>query len=128
MALPKAPGAFPPAVSCGDADDDACIATIESAPEANAAALEPFRPQLEAAAKALRAPVFRDRREVVQMGVDEIPPFQAVVQIDSLRALDFSAGNTAGALSSACADAQGAARWAVEPDTLIQARIGVAAF
>ncbi|MGL6291223.1 MAG: hypothetical protein ACRC2H_11080, partial [Silanimonas sp.] len=39
-----------------------------------------------------------------------------------------AAGNTAGALSSACADAQGAARWAVEPDTLTQGMIGIAAF
>lgn len=128
MALPNAPGPFPPAVNCGNAAADTCVAKIESAPEANAAALEPFRPQLEAAAKALHAPVFRDRRDQVPMGADEIPPFQAVVQLDSLRALDFAAGNTAGALSSACEDARGAARWAAEPDTLIQAMVGIAAF
>lgn len=128
MALPEAPGAFPPAVNCGNAADDHCIAKIEATPEASAAALEPFRPQLEAAARALHAPVFRDPRASSPMGVDDIPPFQAVVQLDSLRALDFAAGDTAGALSSACEDADGAARWAAKPDTLIQAMVAIAAF
>ena len=128
MALPEAPGAFPPAVNCGNAADDHCIAKIEATPEASAAALEPFRPQLEAAARALHAPVFRDPRASSSMGVDDIPPFQAVVQLDSLRALDFAAGNTVGALSAACDDAVAMARWAATPDTLLQGMVSIAAF
>lgn len=128
MALPEAPSAFPPAVDCGNAADNHCIATIEATPEASAAALEPFRPNLEAAARALRAPVFRDQRPVVSMGIDDVPSFQAVMQLDSLRALDFAAGNTAGALADACTDALATVRWATDPDTLLQGMIGIAAF
>jgi len=128
MALPEAPSAFPPAVDCGNAADNHCIATIEATPEASAAALEPFRPNLEAAARALRAPVFRDQRPVVSMGIDDVPSFQAVMQLDSLRALDFAAGNTAGALADACTDALATVRWATNPDTLLQGMIGIAAF
>jgi hypothetical protein len=128
MALPPAPGLLPAGVNCGNTADEACIAAIEAAPEASAAAIEPFRPHLEAAARALHAPVFRDPRASSSMGIDDIPPFQAVVQLDSLRALDFAAGNTVGALSAACEDADGAARWAARPDTLIQGMVAIAAF
>ncbi|MFN7294399.1 MAG: hypothetical protein ACK5TT_06655, partial [Lysobacteraceae bacterium] len=128
MALPEAPGAFPPAVDCGNAADNHCIATIEATPEASAVALEPFRPNLEAAARALRAPVFRDQRPVVSMGIADVQSVQAVMQLDSLRALDFAAGNTAGALADACTDALATVRWATDPDTLLQGMIGIAAF
>lgn len=128
MALPPAPGPLPAGVNCGNTADEACIAAIEAAPEASAAAIEPFRPHLEAAARALRAPVFRDPRASSPMGIDDIPPFQAVVQLDSLRALDFAAGNTVGALSAACDDAVAMARWAAAPDTLVQGMVAIAAF
>jgi hypothetical protein len=51
-----------------------------------------------------------------------------VVQLDSLRALDFAAGNTVGALSAACDDAAAMARWAATPDTLLQGMVSIAAF
>ena len=56
MALPPAPGPLPEAVNCGHSADAHCIAAIEAAPEASAAAIEPFRAHLEAAATALRTP------------------------------------------------------------------------
>jgi hypothetical protein len=128
MRLPAAPDAFPAALDCGNPDDAPCIAAIESAPEANAAALDPFRAQLEAAAAALHAPVFRDERATAAMGGDDLPSFQPVVRLDTLRAFDFAAGDTAGALAAACDDARAAVRWAAEPDTLLQGMIGIAVF
>ena len=126
LALPKAPGPFPPGMNCGNPTQPSCIDAIEAAPEAHAAALGPFRPQLEAAARALHAPVFRDLR--TGTGVNDLPAYAPVMQLDSLRALDFAAGDTLGALSAACADAQGAARWATNPNTLLEGMLGVAAF
>jgi len=128
MALPPAPGPLPDAVNCGNSADAHCIAAIEAAPEASSAAIEPFRAHLEAAATALRAPVFRDRRTTADLRFDDLPPFQAVVRLDSLRALDFAAGNTVGALSAACEDAVAMARWAATPDTLLQGMVSIAAF
>lgn len=103
-----------------------CIALIESAPEASAAAIESYRARLEAAARALHAPVFRDLR--TGAGVNDLPDYAPVNQLDSLRALDFAAGNTLGALSAACEDARGALRWATNPNTLLEAQLGIAMF
>lgn len=126
LALPKAPGPFPPGMNCGNPTQPSCIDAIEAAPEAHAAALGPFRPQLEAAARALHAPVFRDLR--TGTGVNDLPAYAPVTQLDSLRALDFAAGDTLGALSAACADAIGAARWARDPNTLLEGMLGIATF
>jgi len=125
--LPSAPqGPVPAALNCGIPPQPTCIALIESAPEAGAAAIESYRARLEAAAHALHAPVFRDVRE--NTGATDLPAFQPLTQLDSLRALDFAAGDTLGALSAACADARGAARWAVNPNTLIEGMLGVIVF
>lgn len=127
LALPEAPsGPAPEALNCDPSSKPDCLALIEAAPEASAAAIEPYRARLEAAARALHAPVFRDLRE--GRDADALPAFAPVLQLDSLRALDFLAGDTAGALASACADAAGAARWATNPNTLIDGMIGVAMF
>lgn len=127
LALPEGPpGPLPEALNCGSSPQADCLALIEAAPEASAAAIEPYRMRLEAAARALHAPVFRDLRE--GRATDALPAFAPVLQLESLRALDFLAGNTTGALASACEDAAGAARWAANPNTLIDAMVGVAAF
>ena len=125
MDLPPAPAAsLPASADCGDGVD--CIAHIESALEVNAQTLESWRPRLEAAARALRAPVFRGPPD--SSPTAPFPPFQPVTQLDALRALDFARGNPAGALDAVCSDALGAARWATDPDLLIDAMIGVAVF
>lgn len=120
-ALAKAPGPFPTGVNCGEATQPTCIDAIEAPPEANAAVLEPFRPQIEAAARVLRTGA----------GVDDLPPYTTLTlmtQLDSLRALDFAAGNTAGALSATCEDARGAVHWATNPNTLLDGMVGIAMF
>lgn len=127
LALPEAPqGPVPAALNCGMPSQPTCIALIESAPEASAAAIESYRARLEAAARALHAPVFRDLR--TGAGVNDLPAYAAVNQLDSLRALDFAAGNTLGALSAACEDARGALRWTMNPNTLLEAQLGIAMF
>lgn len=125
MALPEAPAAaLPPAVDCGDGMD--CIAHIETALEANAATLEAWRPRLEAATRALRAPAFRSPEDLEPF--DALPPFQPLLRLDGLRALDFLRGDPAAALDAACRDAQGAIVRVVRPETLIEAMVGVAVF
>ncbi|MBS3896968.1 hypothetical protein [Silanimonas sp.] len=125
MALPEAPAAaLPSAVDCGDGMD--CIAHIETALEANAATLEAWRPRLEAATRALRAPAFRSPEDLGPF--DALPPFQPLLRLDGLRALDFLRGDPAAALDAACRDAQGAIVRVVRPGTLIEAIIGVAVF
>ena len=130
MDLPPAPAAsLPASVDCRDGDD--CIAHIETALDANAQTLEAWRPRLEAAATALRAPVFRGPeapRADASAVPEAIPSFQPVTQLDALRALDFVRGNPAGALDATCQDALGAVRWATTPDMLIDAMIGIAVF
>jgi hypothetical protein len=124
--LPPPPdGLLPEIFNCGDAGRP-CIAAIETAPEASAAAIEPYRLRLEAASRALHAPVFRDLR--TDAGAEALPAYAPIMQLDSLRSLDFAAGNTLGALSAACEDALGAARWARSPNTLLDGMVGIAAF
>lgn len=126
FALPEPPSEpFPNAIRCDEATP--CIAAIESAPEANAAAIEAWRPRLEAAQRALRAPVYRETRMAFDF-TNALPSYQDTTSLDTLRAFEFASGNTAGALSGACLDASAARRWATEPDTLIQAMLGIAIF
>ncbi len=122
-ALPK--GGVPSALQCGDSDP--CIAQIEKAPEANAAAIDAIRPTLVAAERALRAPAFRDTREDVAFD-SLLPPFQVVTALDSLRAFDFATGQTLAALDATCTDTLSAVRWARESDSLIHGMIGLALF
>lgn len=125
VSLPAAPVAsMPSSADCGEQVD--CIAHIEKALEANAATLEAWRPRLDAAARALRAPGFRAPDGLGP--ADALPPFQPLMQLDGLRALDFALGDPAGALDAACQDAQGAILRATVPDTLIEAMIGIAVF
>ncbi len=126
FALPEPPSEpFPNAIRCDEATP--CIAAIESAPEANAAAIEAWRPRLEAAQRALRAPVYRETRMAFDF-TNALPSYQDTTSLDTLRAFEFASGNTAGALSGACLDASAARRWATEPDTLLQAMLGIAIF
>lgn len=126
LRLPERPAKiFPEAIRCNEAKP--CIAAIESAPEANAAAMEAWRPRLEAAQRALRAPMFRETRAERDVS-NVLPAFQDVTDLDSLRAFEFASGNTAAALGEACVDAWAAGRWTREPDSLIQAMIGIAIF
>lgn len=125
MALPPEPeGGLPDALRCDERAS--CIEAIEAAPEANAAAIEASRARLEVAARALRAPVFRNPGTTGTPGVDDLPPYGPVMSIDALRALQFSAGQTVEALDHVCADTLGAVRWATNPDVLIEAMIGIA--
>lgn len=125
MALPPGPeAALPEALRCDERAS--CLDAIEAAPEASAAAIEALRPRLEAAARALHAPVFRNLRGLGTPGVDDLPPYQPATTIDALRALQFSAGQTVEALDALCTDTLGAVRWATNPDTLITAGIGIA--
>ena len=61
------------------------------------------------------------------MGMNDLPAFVDVTKLDGLRAMQFAAGQTEQALDNACTDALGAARWAANPDNLIQGAIGMAA-
>ena len=125
MALPPGPeGGLPNDLRCDERAS--CIAAIEAAPEASAAAIEASRERLEAAARALRAPVLRNPGTSAMPGVDDLPPYEPVTSIDALRALQFSAGQTVEALENVCADTLGAVRWASNPDILIDAMIGIA--
>jgi hypothetical protein len=124
MALPPGPeGGLPEHLRCDERAS--CIAAIEAEPEASAAAIEASRERLEAAARALRAPVYRDRRTTADALYD-LPPLEPVISLDALRALQFSAGQTVEALEATCADTLGAVRWVTAPDTLINAMIGIA--
>ena len=126
MALPSQPDAkWLTSLQCDEASS--CVDAVQSAPEANAAALEAWRPRLEAAARALRAPTYRDKREHVS-GTESITAFQDVTNLTRLRALQFAAGQSEQALGNACTDTLGAARWAVEPDNVLHAMIGIAIF
>lgn len=73
MALPPGPeGGLPAVLRCDERAS--CIAAIDAAPEASAAAIDASRERLEAAARALRAPVYRDRRaEYLGRGVNFLP-------------------------------------------------------
>lgn len=127
-AQPPAPTpALPEALRCAEAEAAACLERMAALAPAEREALEAWRPALEAAALALRAPMFRDERETVELG-DELPPFQRVMDIDSLRAFDFARGETASALAALCEDTRGALRWAAQPESLIQGMVGIAAF
>jgi hypothetical protein len=121
----RPPGDPPAALRCDE--NSACIAAIEAAPEASAAAIEAWTPALEAVARALHAPVFRDRRTAFPAGQD-LPGFQMLTHLDSFRAFQFSTGRTEAALAAACDDARGAARWVANPDTLVQAMVGSVVF
>ncbi|GAB3732402.1 hypothetical protein GCM10028794_09410 [Silanimonas algicola] len=124
MALPPGPeGGLPAALRCDERAS--CIAAIEAAPEASAVAIEASRERLEAAARALRAPVYRDRRTTADIMVN-VPAYEPVTSIDALRAFQFSTGQTAEALDAACTDTLGAVRWATNPDVLTDAMIGIA--
>lgn len=123
MALPPGPeGGLPAVLRCDERAS--CIAAIEAAPEASAAAMEASRERLEVAARALRAPVFRDRRTTADI-MYNLPPYEPVTSIDTLRGFEFSTGQTAEALDAACTDTLGAVRWATNPDILIDAMIGI---
>lgn len=118
---------FPATLQCGDAGGRSCIDVIEAAPEASAAAIEAWRPRLDVAQRALRAPVFRDLRERVS-SVEAIPAHQDTLRLNILRALQFTAGDTLGALAQTCEDAAAAMRWASSPDNLIDSMVGIAVF
>jgi hypothetical protein len=125
MALPPGPeGGLPASLRCDQRAS--CIAAIEAQPEASAAAIEAAREHLQAAARALRAPVFRNLRNVGTPGVSDLPPYEPVTSIDALRALQFSSGQALEALDATCTDTLGAVRWATNPDVLIDAMIGIA--
>ncbi|MFN3964179.1 MAG: hypothetical protein ACK4JC_02030 [Silanimonas lenta] len=127
-AQPPAPTpTLPAAARCAETEAAACLERMAALAPAEREALEAWRPALEAAARALRAPVFRDERETVELG-DELPSFQRVMDIDSLRAFDFARGETASALAALCEDTRGALRWAAQPESLIQGMVGIAAF
>lgn len=126
MALPAAPAdGAPPLPVCGDGTS--CIDVIESAPEQSSAAIVAWRPWLEANARALRAPAFRDLRTDASVA-DSLPAYRGMVQLRLLRAFDFATGQTAAALEAACEDARGAIRRASDPDILIDGMIGIAMF
>lgn len=128
LSLPPAPaGAMPEILNCGEPARP-CLAAVEAAPEASAAALLPYLARLDTAERALHAPVFRDTRADVDPATAPLPSFQPVTQLDARRALAFNAGDTVGALAAACDDALGAMRWARSPNTLIDGMIGIAAF
>jgi len=126
MALPaESTGAAPLLPICND--DTACIAAIEAAPEQASAAIVSRRAWLEAGARALQAPAFRDRRTDASVA-GSLPPYQAMTQVRLLRAFDFAAGQTAAALDATCQDARGAIRRAIEPDVLIDGMLGIVMF
>jgi hypothetical protein len=126
MALPaESTGAAPLLPTCND--DSACIAAIEAAPEQASAAIASRRAWLEAGARALQAPAFRDRRTDASVA-GSLPPYPAMTQVRLLRAFDFAAGQTNAALAAACEDARGAARRASDPDVLIDGMLGIAIF
>ncbi|MCZ8166703.1 hypothetical protein [Silanimonas sp.] len=125
MALPPGPeGGLPAVLRCDERAS--CIAAIDAAPEASAAAIDASRERLEAAARALRAPVYRDRRAEYLGRGDDFPSYEGPTNVDSLRAFQFSTGQTAEALDATCTDTLGAVRWATNPDVLIDAMIGIA--
>ena len=126
MALPPlATEGLPPLPVCGDGA--LCIAAIESAPEQASAAIAAHRAWLEAGARALRAPAFRDQRPRVTVA-GAFPPYVGMTGVRMLRAFDFATGQTAVALAATCEDALGAARRASDPDILIDGMLGIAIF
>ena len=125
MALPALPVDAPPLPVCGDGAS--CIDAIEAAPEQASAAVEARRSWLEAHARALRAPAFRDVRTGVGVA-DSLPPYQGLGQVRLLRAFDFASGKTAAALDAACQDTAGTVRRASEPDIMIDGMLGIALF
>ncbi|HAI58453.1 MAG TPA: hypothetical protein DCM32_01045 [Xanthomonadaceae bacterium] len=123
-ALPPRPAEGAPALPvCGNGTS--CIDVIEASPERSAAAIAAWRPWLEASARALRAPAFRDLRTDTTVA-GALPAYQGMVQSRLLRAFDFSAGQTTAALEALCEDTQGAVRRATTPDILIDGMLGVA--
>lgn len=126
MALPPGlGGGLPEALRC--AQPAACLDAFASDPEGSAAAIEASRARLEAAARALHAPVFRALDGFGTPGVDDLPPFEPVMSLGALRAWTFSTGQTAEALDALCTDTLGAVRWAADADSLITGMIGIAA-
>ena len=127
MALPPAPESpWPKSLQCSEASS--CLDAAQFASAEDIATLALWRPRLEVAERALHAPAFRDTREHALMGMNDLPAFVDVTNLDSLRALQFAAGQTEQALDNVCADAVGASRWAVDPDSLLHAMIGIAVF
>lgn len=125
MALPALPIDAPALPACGDGAS--CIAAIEAAPEQVSAAIAARREWLEASARALRAPAFRDVRPRTT-SADALPAYLGMTETRLMRAFDFSTGQTVAALEAACRDALGAVRRAAEPDLLVDGMIGIAVF
>ncbi len=125
MALPVVPIDAPALPSCGTRVS--CIDAVEAAPERASAAIAARREWLEASARALRAPAFRDQRLAATVA-DPLPAYRGMTETRLLRAFDFSTGQTVAALEAACEDALGAVRRASEPDLLIDGMIGIAVF
>ena len=126
MALPPAPESpWPTSLQCYEAS--ACLDAAQSASAEDVATLQLWRPRLEVAERALHAPAFRDTREHAPFN-ESAPAFRDVMRLDSLRALQFAAGQTGQALDNACTDALGASRLAAEPDSFFPAMIGIAVF
>ena len=123
--LPEPPAdTLPEAADCRDAVD--CVARLQQALETAPDLLEAWRPRLEAAARVLRAASLRPPEGLALS--DYVPPFSPLVQVAALRAHDFARGEFDQALDAACRDAQGAIVRASQPETLIEAQIGIAVF
>ncbi len=125
MALPVVPVDAPALPPCGTGVS--CIDAVEAAPERASAAIAGRREWLEASARALRAPAFRDQRPTATVA-DPLPSYVGMTEVRLLRAFDFSTGQTVAALDAACEDALGAARRASDPDVLIDGMLGIAIF
>lgn len=126
LTAPPPKGEWPLALSCRG-EGASCLDAVESAPEAHEAALLANASALDAAERALRAPVFRNP-DAMPAPEDVLPPFQMLMRLPARRAFDFAAGREVEALDAACRDAGDFARWSREQDSLIHAMIAVAGF
>lgn len=124
-ALPAAED-WPVALNCRG-EGEPCLDAVQSAPEAHDAALLANAQALDAAERALRAPVFRNP-DASPSAEDVLPPFQMTVRLSARRAFDFAAGRESAALEATCRDAADFARWSREQDSMIHAMIAVAGF
>ncbi|MCZ8166704.1 hypothetical protein [Silanimonas sp.] len=119
-------GDWPMALSCRG-EGASCLDAVQSAPEAHEAALLANSPALDAAERALRAPVFRNP-DMTPAATDVLPPFQMVIRLSARRAFEFAAGRESAALGATCRDAADFARWSREQDSMVHAMIAVAGF
>jgi hypothetical protein len=126
MAAPPPEGEWPGTLNCRG-EGASCLDAVQSVPEAHEAALQANAAALDAAERALRAPVFRNP-DAAPAPEDALPPFQMLMRLPARRAFDFAAGREAEALDAACRDAGDVARWSRHQDSLIHAMIAVAGF